>query len=56
MLEAKGKFEVIHPPECNILFFRYVGGGTVSDEELDALNLRLRREYNTRGTCWITST
>ncbi|HEV8695215.1 MAG TPA: pyridoxal-dependent decarboxylase [Lysobacter sp.] len=42
------RFEAVHEPECNILCFRYAGS--------DALNLRLRTEYNTRGTGWITTT
>lgn len=46
-------FEPLHAPECNILCFRYVRG---VETELDALNLRLRTEYNRRGTGWITTT
>ena len=64
LIRAHPKFEAIHSPECNILCFRYVGNdnhrnfGNELDAglELDSLNLRLRKEYNTAGTGWITST
>jgi L-2,4-diaminobutyrate decarboxylase len=46
-------FEPMHTPECNILCFRFVGGAA---QDLDALNMKLRTDYNTRGTGWITTT
>jgi L-2,4-diaminobutyrate decarboxylase len=49
-------FLALHEPESNILCFRFVGDGTVSDERLDALNLELRTIYNREGDGWITST
>jgi L-2,4-diaminobutyrate decarboxylase len=49
-------FLALHEPESNILCFRYVGDGAVSDERLDALNLELRTIYNREGDGWITST
>jgi len=49
-------FESMHEPECNILCFRYVGDGTLSDETLDALNRELRERYNLSGEGWITGT
>lgn len=56
LLHATDGFEVLHEPQCNILCFRYRGRGDGSEAALDELNLRLRTEYNTRGTGWITST
>ena len=46
-------FEPLHEPECNILCFRYTRGSAAN---LDEKNLKLRTQYNTRGTGWITST
>ncbi len=56
LLEANGGFELLHEPDCNILCFRFIGDASATDEQLDALNLALRRAYNTTGTGWITST
>ena len=42
------QFKAMHAPQSNILCFRLDGS--------DELNLRLRTEYNTRGTGWITTT
>ena len=49
-------FEPLHEPESNILCFRYRGGGSLGPEAQDALNLRLRQEYNRSGEGWITTT
>ncbi len=49
-------FEALHQPEANILCFRYVGNGAIGAERLDALNLRLREEFNRSGEGWITTT
>ncbi|HEY3383632.1 MAG TPA: pyridoxal-dependent decarboxylase [Vicinamibacterales bacterium] len=53
---ARRDFATPHVPESNILCFRYVGDGSLNDEQLDVLNLRLREEYNRKGTGWITTT
>ena len=50
------RFRALHAPESNILCFRYVGDGSLSDDRLDALNLELRTAYNREGDGWITST
>lgn len=55
LLKAHPEFEVMHEPEGNILCFRFVDGRKTA-EELDELNLRLRVQYNTAGTGWITTT
>lgn len=47
-LKGRADWEVLHEPQCNILCFRYNGS--------DELNARMRAEYNTKGTGWITST
>jgi len=49
-------FVAMHEPECDILCFRYVGSGRMSDEALDALNRDLRERYNQSGEGWITAT
>lgn len=49
-------FEALNEPESNILCFRWVGDGTLTGEPLDALNLRLREEFNRSGQGWITTT
>jgi L-2,4-diaminobutyrate decarboxylase len=56
LLEAHPSFEVMHEPECNILCFRWVGDGTMSDAALDELNRDLRERYNRSGAGWITAT
>ena len=53
---AHPEFAAIHEPESNILCFRYVGLEAVAENRLDALNLRMREEYNRSGTGWITTT
>ena len=55
-IEARADFEALHRPESNILCFRYVGDRSLADEELDALNLRLRGAWNRSGDGWITTT
>ena len=55
-IQERGDFEALHEPECNILCFRYVGDGTKSDEQLDALNREIRERYNRSGEGWITAT
>jgi L-2,4-diaminobutyrate decarboxylase len=47
-MKRRPDWEVLHEPQCNILCFRYNGS--------DELNSKLRAEYNTKGTGWITST
>jgi len=49
-------FVALHEPECDILCFRYVGSGRLSDDALDALNRELRERYNQSGEGWITAT
>jgi L-2,4-diaminobutyrate decarboxylase len=49
-------FEVLHAPECNILCFRWIGDGSMSDDELDVVNRDLRERYNKSGAGWITAT
>jgi L-2,4-diaminobutyrate decarboxylase len=67
LVRLHADFAAIHEPESNILCFRYVGSnarrdgqsgsGPIDDEpSLDALNLRLREEYNRAGDGWITTT
>ena len=53
---AHPAFTAIHQPESNILCFRYVGDGTLTEEALDALNFTLRQDYNRSGAGWITTT
>jgi L-2,4-diaminobutyrate decarboxylase len=55
-LEAHPAFEPMHRPECNILCFRWIGDGTLSDVELDEANRALRERYNHSGEGWITAT
>jgi L-2,4-diaminobutyrate decarboxylase len=53
---ARRDFRPLHEPESNILCFRYVGSGTLDEEQLDRLNLRLREAFNRSGDGWITAT
>jgi len=55
-IEERADFVALHEPECNILCFRYVGSGRLSDDALDALNRELRERYNQSGEGWITAT
>ena len=55
-LAAHPSFEVLHAPECNILCFRWIGDGTMSDDALDTFNRELRERYNRSGAGWITAT
>ncbi|MFI5256971.1 MAG: pyridoxal phosphate-dependent decarboxylase family protein [Gemmatimonadales bacterium] len=56
LLEAHESFAVLHRPECNILCFRWIGDGTLGDDELDVVNRELRERYNRSGAGWITAT
>jgi L-2,4-diaminobutyrate decarboxylase len=56
MVAARDDFEALHAPESNILCFRWRGPAGLPVEETDALNLRLREEYNRSGAGWITTT
>ena len=55
-LAGHTEFVVLHEPESNILCFRYVGDGSLADDELDAVNREIRERYNRSGVGWITST
>jgi L-2,4-diaminobutyrate decarboxylase len=55
-LVAHPAFEPLHRPACNILCFRWIGDGTLSDAELDEANRSLRERYNRSGEGWITAT
>jgi L-2,4-diaminobutyrate decarboxylase len=55
-IQERPDFEAMHEPECNILCFRYVGGGSRNNEALDQLNRELRERYNVSGEGWITAT
>jgi L-2,4-diaminobutyrate decarboxylase len=55
-LVAHPAFEPMHRPECNILCFRWIGDGALSDAELDEANRDLRERYNRSGEGWITAT
>lgn len=50
------RFQALHAPESNILCFRYIGDGSLSDTELDLINLDLRTACNREGDAWITTT
>ena len=52
----RADFEALHEPESNILCFRWVGDRSLDAARLDALNLRLREDYNRSGEGWITTT
>ena len=49
-------FVALHEPEGNILCFRYVGSGGLSNVTLDEVNRELRERYNQSGEGWITAT
>ncbi|HEV2643188.1 MAG TPA: pyridoxal-dependent decarboxylase, partial [Candidatus Elarobacter sp.] len=53
---ARDDFAAIHEPESNILCFRYMGRGSRSDADVDALNRALRARFNRSGRGWITLT
>jgi L-2,4-diaminobutyrate decarboxylase len=56
LVEARPEFEALHEPESNILCFRWVGDRSLTDEQLDSLNLDLRHRFNLGGEGWITTT
>ena len=61
MIASREAFEVLHPPESNILCFRWTGGsgngGTrEADDALDDANRQIRERFNRSGDGWITTT
>lgn len=56
LIARRPGFEALHEPESNILCFRFTGDGSVTGESLDALNLKVREEFNRSGEGWITTT
>jgi L-2,4-diaminobutyrate decarboxylase len=56
LIANRPDFESMHEPESNILCFRYVGHGGLSDLHLDDLNVRMRTAFNHGGEGWITTT
>lgn len=58
LLQDSDEFETIHPPESNILCFRWVPGGADGrpDNHVDSLQTALRERYNASGRGWITAT
>ena len=55
-LESRPGFRVLHEPESNIICFRWIGAGSLSEEKLDAINLEGRERYNRSGEGWVTTT
>jgi len=55
-ISRRPDFEALHEPESNIFCFRWVGDGSIGGEPLDALNLKIREEFNRSGEGWITTT
>lgn len=55
-IEAHPSFVALHAPESNILCFRWIGDGSMGDDELDVVNRDLRERYNRSGAGWITAT
>ena len=56
LIARRSDFEALHEPESNILCFRFTGDGSITGDLLDALNVRLREEFNRSGEGWITTT
>jgi len=56
LIAERTDFVTMHPPETNILCFRWVGDGSLDEDVLDRLNLDLRARYNHAGRGWITTT
>jgi L-2,4-diaminobutyrate decarboxylase len=54
MLVAHPRFEPLHAPECNILCFRWSGGGPPLGD--DAVQATIRERLNRSGAGWITAT
>ena len=55
-IAERAGFVALHEPEGNILCFRYVGSGGLSNVTLDEVNRELRERYNQSGEGWITAT
>jgi L-2,4-diaminobutyrate decarboxylase len=55
-VRSRAQFEAIHEPESNILCFRWVGDRSLSEERLDAINLKAREQFNRSGAGWVTTT
>jgi L-2,4-diaminobutyrate decarboxylase len=56
-IASDARFEAMHEPQSNILCFRWLGhDGNSTEEQRDALNLRLRSSWNDSGDGWITTT
>ena len=55
-IRERADFQALHLPEANIVCFRFVGDGSLTDEQLDLLNVALRERYNRDGDGWITTT
>jgi L-2,4-diaminobutyrate decarboxylase len=55
-LAAHPAFEPLHPPEANILCFRWTGAAGADGAALDALQHPLRARYNRSGAGWVTAT
>jgi L-2,4-diaminobutyrate decarboxylase len=55
-IRRRADFQALHLPESNIVCFRFVGDGSLTDDQLDALNVALRERYNRDGDGWITTT
>ena len=54
MVAQHSQFELPMKPECNIVCFRYIGTGT--QEDLNALNARIRQTILTEGKFYIVQT
>jgi L-2,4-diaminobutyrate decarboxylase len=55
-LQNRPRFRALHEPESNILCFRWLGDGSLSEEQLDTINLEARERYNRSGEGWVTTT
>jgi L-2,4-diaminobutyrate decarboxylase len=55
-IQERRDFEALHDPESNILCFRFVGDGKLTEAAEDEVNRELRERYNHSGEGWITGT
>lgn len=56
MLRASPDFELALDPECNIVCFRFVGGGAMERRDRDAQQLRIRERVVESGAFYLVQT
>ncbi|MBL7661446.1 putative pyridoxal-dependent aspartate 1-decarboxylase [bacterium] len=56
MIDAEADFELISPPELNLLTYRFCGDGSLSNAQLNELTVQIQKEQREAGKSFVSRT